>query len=113
MNTYSKGLLSEWYARCFLRLRGYKIIGTRYITGRKTGRAEIDIIAQKQDLIIFIEVKSHKTFTSAWASIPDSQVRRLRRSAETYLLRRRWHGGARFDVIFVRGFRIYWMRGAI
>jgi len=38
---------------------------------------------------------------------------RLRRAAESYLLRRRWMGDARFDIIVVRGLNIKHFKNAI
>ena len=47
---YQVGLYSEFLARMYLRLHGYRILKNRYITGKNTNRAEIDIIAQKKNL---------------------------------------------------------------
>lgn len=113
MNTYRTGLFAEFVARMYLRLHGFRILRSRYITGRNTNRAEIDIIARHKNLIVFIEVKSHKTAASAWASIGERQTARLLRAAETYLARIRWRGDARFDVIMVHGLHVTWVRGAI
>ncbi len=112
MNTYKSGLWSEWYARIFLRMCGYKILASRYVTGRNTGRAEIDIIAKHKDVIVFVEVKKRKNLSMAWAAITPKQQIRLRRAAENYLIKKRWTGGARFDVIAVCGFKIYWAKNA-
>ena len=50
MNTYRTGLFSEFLARMYLRCHGFRIVKSRYITGRNTGRAEIDIIAKRRNL---------------------------------------------------------------
>lgn len=105
--------MAEWRARMFLRMHGFRIIQSRYVTGRGTGRAEIDIIARRGRLMIFVEVKCHKTFESAWASINPRQAARLRAAAETFLMRRQWHGDARFDVIIVNGMRMHWIKNSI
>ena len=112
MNTYKTGLFSEWVARVFLRLHGFKIISNRYITGRNTNRAEIDIIAKRGNLIIFVEVKHRKTIHAAWGAISNTQIRRLRLAAETFLIKKKWSGDARFDVIAVHGFHIDWIKNA-
>ena len=49
-STYTQGLFAEFLARQYLRLHGFKILSKRYITGKNTNRAEIDIIAQKKGL---------------------------------------------------------------
>ena len=111
--SYQIGLYSEFLARWFLRFHGYRILKNRYVTGRKTGRAEIDIIAKKRDTIVFIEVKSRQTISAAWEAISPAQSVRLRRAAETFLINNHWSGNARFDVIVVCGHKIYWAKNAI
>lgn len=113
MNSYRTGLFAEWRVRMYLRLHGWRILKSRYLTGRNTQRAEIDIIAQRGNLIVFIEVKSRPDIASAWDAIGPRQSARLRRAAETYLAQIRWNGDARFDVIIVCGRRIHWIKNAI
>ena len=93
-------------------LHGFRILHRRYITGRNTGRAEIDIIAKRGNLIVFVEVKKRKTVMEAWEAITPTQQRRLRLAAETFLLQKRWNGDARFDVIIVHGRHINWVKNA-
>lgn len=112
-NSYKTGLFAEWMARWVLRLHGFKIVQTRYVTGRYTGRAEIDIIARRGNLLIFVEVKCRPDITSGLDAITPAQIVRLRAAAETYMARMRYHGDARFDVMIVVGMRCHWIRGAI
>lgn len=111
--SYRTGLIAEWRARWFLRLHGFRILSSRYITGRHTGRAEIDIIARRKNLIIFVEVKRRPNATIGFDAITPAQGVRLRRSAETFLTRIGWRGDARFDAILVCDDGIHWIRGAI
>ena len=111
--SYKIGLYSEFLARWFLRFHGYRILKSRYITGKNTNRAEIDIIAQRKNTIVFIEVKSRQTISAAWDAITPNQSARLRRAAETFLINKHWNGNARFDVIVVCGHKIYWAKNAI
>lgn len=113
MTTYQIGLFSEWWARMYLRMHGFRIVANRMRTGRNTNRAEIDIIARRGNLLLFIEVKAHKTTESAWNAISPHQISRLRSAAENYIARTRWHGDARFDVILVHRFHVQWIQGAI
>lgn len=113
MNTYYTGLFSEWRARIFLRFHGYRILQTRYVTGKYTARAEIDIIAKRGNTIVFIEVKQRPDLQTAWAAITPKQIQRLRNAANTYLVKTHWTGNARFDVIAVCGWKIYWAKNAI
>ncbi|MBR3930856.1 MAG: YraN family protein [Alphaproteobacteria bacterium] len=111
--TYNTGLISEFYARMYLRLHGFRIVSSRYITGRHTHRAELDIIARRGNLLVFIEVKNRPTISAATAAVSGVQAMRLRRAAETYMMRTGWVGDSRFDIIAVCGFRIYWIKNAI
>ena len=111
--SYQIGLYSEFLARWFLRFHGYRILKSRYVTGKKTGRAEIDIIAQKKNTIVFVEVKARQNIPAAWDAITSTQSIRLRRAAETFLVNTHWMGDARFDVIVVCGHKIYWAKNAI
>ncbi len=113
MNSYESGLFAEFLAKMYLRIHGLRIVKSRYITGRNTGRAEIDIIARRRNLMIFIEVKRRPDLKTAWAAITPAQSVRLRRAAESFIAREKWHGDTRFDAIFVCGLRIYWARGAL
>jgi putative endonuclease len=100
-NSYDSGLFAELVARMYLRLHGYGILEKRYVTGQRTGRAEVDIIAQKSDMIVFVEVKSRPTAELGLDAVTYGQKVRLRRAADNYLRRKRWMGNARFDVIVV------------
>ena len=105
--SYSKGLFAEFLARMYLRLHGFRIVKSRYITGRNTNRAEIDIIARRKKLLVFIEVKNRPNLHTAFEAISTCQANRLRRAAETYISHIGWTGDARFDVIAVCGFHIH------
>lgn len=113
ISSYRAGLRAEWIARMYLRLHGFRILHNRYVTGKNTRRAEIDIIARRGDLIVFVEVKNRPTIAAAWDAIGVAQTARLRRSAETYLASHRHAGDARFDVIIVCGLRVQWIQNAI
>ena len=84
MNSYNSGLFAEFLAKMYLRLHGFRIVQSRYITGRNTGRAEIDIIARRRNLMVFIEVKRRPDIKTAWAAITPAQGVRLRRAAENF-----------------------------
>lgn len=111
--SYQIGLFSEFLARWYLRFHGYRILKNRYVTGKNTNRAEIDIIAKKHNTIVFIEVKKRNSVNLAWDAITPHQSQRLRRAAETYLINKKWTGDARFDVIIVCGHKIHWAKNAI
>ncbi len=112
-NTYRAGLFAEFLARVYLRIHGFSIVKSRYITGQHTKRAEIDIIAIRGNLIAFIEVKNRPNVRTAFDAIGHTQALRLRRAAETWIAKNRWHGDARFDVIVVTRLHIRWFKNAL
>ncbi len=112
-SSYQRGLFAEFLARTYLRLHGFRIIKSRYITGRHTNRAEIDIIARRGKLLLFIEVKNRPSVLKSFEAITAVQASRLRRAAETYIVQTGWTGDARFDVISVSGYKIKWIKNCI
>lgn len=111
--SYETGLFAEWRARWFLRFHGFRILKSRYVTGRHTGRAEIDIIAKHRNLIIFVEVKSRSNVADALDAVTSHQAKRLRSAAESYIASTRWHGDARFDIIAICGKKLHWIKNVI
>lgn len=60
MDTKEIGNLGERIAEKYLRNKGYQILDRNYSTNFKSGplRGEIDIVARKENIISFIEVKT-------------------------------------------------------
>jgi len=60
MDSKETGIWGEKIAENYLKKKGYQILDKNYSTNFKSGpkRGEIDIIAGKNDLISFIEVKT-------------------------------------------------------
>ena len=88
MHTRTKGNIGENIACKFLEKEGFMVIGRNYL--RKWG--ELDIIAQKDSMIHFFEVKSVSASDLSGSNIhqPEDNVhglktKRLRRIVETYL----------------------------
>ncbi len=94
-----RGRLAEHLALALLRLKGYRILAQRY----KTPVGEIDIIAQKKALLVFVEVKARRRMRDAIESIGARQRQRITRAAEAYLARHPAYAGktCRFDAILV------------
>lgn len=85
MKTYSKGLITEFIASLYLKIKGYKILKKRFSLGKGTNRGEIDLIAKKGKTIVFIEVKQRTTIDEAKYSIFQTQMERIIKSAEAFL----------------------------
>lgn len=105
-NTRHIGDLGEEVACTWLKKRGYLIIEQNYL--KKWG--EIDIVAAKDKIVHFIEVKS--VFVKEYEgnkghrpeeNVHELKVRRLKRVIQTYLLERRLGLEAefRFHVVVV------------
>jgi len=61
MSTKELGILGEEIAADFLKEKGYKILERNYVPKWiKRGRKEIDIVAKKGNILVFVEVKSGK-----------------------------------------------------
>lgn len=79
------GSFAEGLAEKFLKSRGYKILGRNY---RKPW-GEIDIIVEKEGIIIFVEVKASdgpapKGFEPE-KRVNKNKVLRIKRAAQTYI----------------------------
>ncbi|MDR2766626.1 MAG: YraN family protein [Holosporaceae bacterium] len=80
-STERKGYLGEFIAVLLLRIKGYRILARRY----KTVCGEIDIVAQRRDVVAFVEVKSRKSLEKCCDAINAKQMGRIRRTSEIFL----------------------------
>lgn len=97
---YLKGQAGEEAAEEFLRKKGYEILERNFYT--KFG--EIDIIAKKDGVWVFVEVKtkSGEEFGEPWEMVDERKIERVRRMAELYLMKKRLGEVAcRIDVVGV------------
>ncbi|MBR1825083.1 MAG: YraN family protein [Alphaproteobacteria bacterium] len=85
MNNYRRGKCAEFLARTYMRLHGFQIVTQNYITGRGTTAGEIDFIARRGKLLVFIEVKQRTTLDNAAYAIMPEQQRRILRGAQSFL----------------------------
>ncbi|TPW30886.1 YraN family protein [Martelella alba] len=94
-----RGRRAEWIAALYLTCKGYRIVAMRY----KTPSGEIDLIARKGDLAIFIEVKARKSRESAIDAVSYEAMRRIRAASDLWLKRQKnWHAiSSRFDIVAV------------
>ena len=98
---YKRGIFAEYYAAIFLRLKGYRILSMRF----KTKVGEIDIIAKKADIIVFVEVKFRPDEGQALSAVIPNAQKRIRRAADYFLLSQKGRESLtldptiRFDVI--------------
>ena len=102
------GYKAEKAAALFLRLKGYKILERNFKPPRGTGAGEIDIIARKHNVIVFIEVKSRSSMDAAAEAVNEHVQARRIRGAEYFLTTRPDLADKemRFDVILISPNRI-------
>jgi putative endonuclease len=96
------GRRGELWASLFLRLKLYRIVGTRV----KTPVGEIDLIAQRWGVTVFIEVKARSFSHQEAAALGAVNRRRIVRAAQLWLTRHPALAATplRFDVIFLAPF---------
>ena len=98
----SLGILGEDLACAELLRRGYAILARRY----RTRFGEIDIITERDEVVVFVEVKARRSrrFGTAAEAIPIWKRRRIAAMALDYLA---WTGRltrrSRFDVVAIDG----------
>jgi putative endonuclease len=100
LTTYERGKLAEREAALYLRRRGYRIIAQNL----RLKSGEIDLIAMKGDLVVFVEVKARSSdeFGTPAESLLPRQQKRIRNAAEIFLSKRGWsERERRFDLIAV------------
>jgi putative endonuclease len=108
-----KGDEKERLAESFLAAKGFTLIERNFFC--KAG--EIDLIMKEGEYLVFIEVRyrENKEFGGALASITPSKQKKLRRSAEYYLIKHFNNSPppCRFDVVGIEGNNeIEWVKNA-
>ncbi len=96
------GQQGEQRAEQFLRSLGYAIVERNY----RWLRGEIDLVAQDQETVVFVEVRTHRSrrFGDPLASVNKRKQRQIAMTALHYVSRFQLHDQAiRFDVIGIIG----------
>ena len=91
------GRRGEVVTALWLMAKGYRILGFRL----KTPMGEIDLLAQKGEVLAVVEVKLRTTLEAALDAVTARQRERLRRAAESLARRRPSLAGAsiRLDLV--------------
>ena len=99
MNKLTSGGLGEVYAARYLRDREYDIVGANY----HCRHGEIDIIAQKDGYIIFVEVKTRakNAIVTGAEAVNFGKRQKIISTAMTYISGRKVELQPRFEVIEV------------
>lgn len=103
MKPPAKGAAGEEYAAAYLKQSGYQILKRNF----RIRSGEVDIIAVRQDVVAFVEVKTwdHFGLEDVGISIDERKRDRIRRAARVFLIQspRLRNHRVRFDVVLVSG----------
>ncbi len=96
------GRRGEFWAELFLRAQFYRIVARRV----KTPVGEIDLIARRGGVTVFVEVKARSFSHQEYEALMAVNRRRIINAAQMWLMRRPElaAGDLRFDVIFLAPF---------
>src|SRR4249920_2661355 len=75
------GISAESRAAAFLIAKGFRILARRW----RSPVGEIDIVARRRRLLVFVEVKARATLEDAAESVNQRQRRRIAAAAEVWL----------------------------
>ncbi len=80
---FRTGISAESRAAAFLIAKGFRILARRW----KSPVGEIDIVARRRSLLIFVEVKARPNLDDAAWSVTERQRARIVAAAEAWLAR--------------------------
>lgn len=98
-----RGHRAETLAALYLRLKGYRILDRNL----RTPMGEIDLIAHKNGLTAFVEVKARANIDDALSAVSAQSWQRISRAADYWMARHpnEANGGWRYDIIAVSGLK--------
>jgi len=99
-NKIETGNQGETLAARYLKEKGYEILARNY----RHGKAEIDLIVQKDNWVLFVEVKTRKSsdYGQPEDFVMTQQAGRIFDAAEEWIFSTNWQGHIRFDVVSVK-----------
>lgn len=94
-----RGNYGERLAATYLEQKGYAILERNY----RYRRAEIDIIAQHGDSLIFIEVKArtHNSYGFPEEAVDNKKAAMIMMAADQYIYEKQWQSDIRFDIVSI------------
>src|SRR5512138_983923 len=78
---FARGLSAESRAAMLLVAKGFRIVARRW----RSPVGEIDIVARRRRLLVFVEVKARDSADAAAEAVTPQQQRRLIAAAEAWL----------------------------
>ena len=97
------GLHSETLTAWMLRLKGYRILARRF----RTPAGEIDIVAARASLLVFLEIKARAERDAAATALTARQRTRIERASALFVARHPALSSfrQRFDMVLVQPWR--------
>ncbi|HSW37261.1 MAG TPA: YraN family protein [Candidatus Saccharimonadales bacterium] len=101
MTSTDAGRQAEAAAKVYLEMRGYKIIEQNY----RRPQCEIDIVAQKDNVMHFVEVKYRRNSNQGGGLdyVTSTKLRQIRRAAETWVEEYKWKSNYQLSAIEITG----------
>jgi putative endonuclease len=96
---FRTGLSAESRAAAFLMAKGYRILAKRF----RTPYGEIDLVARRRNLVVFVEVKARASLDEAAYAVTARQQRRIIDAAQAWLMAHPEHADfdLRFDAMLI------------
>jgi putative endonuclease len=97
--TYEAGLKAEAAVRAVIEAEGWRVLGQRL----RTAAGEIDLAAERDGMLVLIEVKARPSLAEAAFALTDRQRRRLEAACDILLAEHPDWGleGVRFDLFVI------------
>ncbi|MEQ9593051.1 MAG: YraN family protein [Cyclobacteriaceae bacterium] len=94
-----RGKEGENLAANFLKAAGYQIIDRNY----RYRRSEIDLIATKDKVLVFVEVKTRGSHAFGYPEefVDEKKAEKVLEGAEQYMIEKDWQGDVRYDIISI------------
>ncbi len=101
MTTTETGKKAEIAASVYLEMRGFKVIERNW----RRASCEIDIIASKDGVVHFVEVKyrANDNQGAGMDAITATKLKRMRRGAWTWVEESKWHGEYVLSAVEISG----------
>jgi putative endonuclease len=96
---FRAGVSAEGRAAAFLMAKGYRILARRF----RTPQGEIDLVARRRHLLVFVEVKARASLDEAAYAVTLRQQRRIIDAAQAWLVAHPEHADfeLRFDAMLI------------
>lgn len=98
-NNNESGIKGEQLAKAYLEQKNYTILFTNW----RHKRSEIDLIAQINNCIVFVEVKlrTNLLYGNAETFVTANKIKKMQEAADAFIEQFDWKHELRFDIIAI------------